>query len=159
MWTTKYFAIRCLIWLAALALPVQGFTAADCGCASTKNCCQGQSTACCCSRAKVQMGPCCCTGNRTADNGSSCCNATSNSGSSACNCGGNCQCGQDQQPTPATPPVENESSQKTTGEIASAVCVATSYQLDCLQRQHGTSVQTDSLTSLDRCACLCRFTL
>ena len=161
MSASRNIAVRSLIWLAALAVPVQGLPAANCGCASGKKCCQGyeQSAGCSCCKAKGQVAPCCCTAKRAVVDRSERCHATSSLDSPACNCGVDCQCGQDQQPEPVAPPVENESSQKIVGEIAAAVSPATSCQPDCPHRQHDASIQADSLTSLDRCACLCRFTL
>ena len=161
MWTTKYIAVRSLIWLAALAVPIQGLPAADCGCASSKKCCQGyeQSAGCCCSEVKVREGRCCCSGKRVVAERSCCCQVGITPDSSGCNCGSNCPCDQEHQPEPATPPVENEPSQKVVGEMASAISAPTTYQPDRPQSQHDASLEADFHSSLDRCACLCRFTL
>jgi hypothetical protein len=173
MWTTNSIAARTLIWLAAITIPVQGMPSRSCGCARSKICCQkdGRSKGCCCSAEKVREGRCCCADKQATSTGSccsasrhkaalrSCCCTARGGQDSTCNCGSNCQCGTNQQPRPATPPVENNTAEKMASDSIATVSVATVYQPQTTQRHNHTSTAADALAALDRCVSFCRFTL
>ena len=181
---TRNITTRTLIWLTAILVPVQGLPAAACGCASgkrcdqkveqssnccgasssdaaaTHNCCQSQSTgACRCTGAKV----CRCGENSDCKSAESCCGTDaccSNEGGSACSCGTNCQCGSNHMPEkPVAPPVENNTAEKVASDSVLTVSLSTVYEPPAARRTPQTSVETDVLAALDRCAALCRFTL
>lgn len=79
MWTTRHIAARTLIWLAAIALPVQSLPAASCGCASGSSCCQNGELSDC----RFQDGD-------TSKHG--CCNTASAKGCCSQSSGGQCRC-------------------------------------------------------------------
>jgi hypothetical protein len=77
MWITQHIAARTFVWLAAMAIPLQGVPSVACGCTSSASCCNevrqcqgccgaGSSSACetasasCCSEQTTV--PCRCTG-------------------------------------------------------------------------------------------------
>jgi len=161
MSATKHIAARTLIWLAAIAIPVQGLPTASCACTGSNACCREneQRQGCCCSAEKVRGGRCCCA-RREAESGHSCCSKAKSSHDSGCKCGINCQCGKAKQSQPATPtPPENNSAEKITSDVASTVSVVAVYQPAVLPRGNERSVQSDAITAQDRCISLCRFTV
>ncbi len=92
----------------------------------------------------------------------SCCK--SNKGGSysapACGCGANCQCGISKEPSPAAPPVENNSSpQKVVATSSDIECVATKNVPQVPRRPNRAAEDLNALAALDRCISLCRFTL
>ncbi len=121
MWTTRNIAARTLIWLAALAIPVQSLPAASCGCVSglesgdqadcrcseerdagPTGCASQASRPSCCS--KKSSGPCRCTGAAICRCGndsacrttsSTCCSKTASTNGCCCSekGDGSCQCG------------------------------------------------------------------
>jgi len=88
MWTTRDIAARTLIWLAALAIPVQSLPAASCGCAIGLE--SGDQADCRCPEER-DAGPICCASQARRP---SCCSKKS---SGPCRCTGAavCRCGQD----------------------------------------------------------------
>lgn len=120
MWTTRNIAARTLIWLAALAIPVQAFPGASCGCVSglersnqadcrcseerdaesTSSPSQASHPTCC---SKKSSGPCRCTGaavcrcgqDSTCRGTSSCCSKSDSKHGRCCSEKGDgaCQCG------------------------------------------------------------------
>ena len=157
MWITRDIVARTLIWLAAIAVPVQGLPAASCGCASDKTSCKA-GDACCCSAEIVRRGRCCCT-TRQVGTAHSCCSKAAGGQESACKCGLNCQCGKPKQPKPATPPVENNRTEKVASNSFTTVSVAIVYRPETTRRRDGRCAHVDVVTALDRCTSLCRFTL
>lgn len=169
MWNLRNITARTLIWLAAIALPVQTLPAASCGCSgSTTSCNKAEGTSgCCCSQEKVRQGRCCCSRKLAASRGS-CCSGNRqvtttgyccSQGESGCTCGVTCRCGTTKQPTPAAPPVENNSSDSLAYVSHSASPAATADQPKATRRQDDSSSVSDALAALDRCVSLCRFVL
>lgn len=157
---TKHIAARTLIWLVAIAVPVQGLPAASCGCPRSISCCQktGQSKVCCCSAEQVRAGRCCCTQRTGKVVQSSCCKAQCWANSS-CRCGVNCRCGETEPPSPAALPVENSPTRNSVSDAVSTISVTAGYQPQLSRRPNDTSAETGLFTALDRCVSLCRFTL
>lgn len=165
---TNTITARTFIWLTAFLFPLQGLSSAPCRCANGKSCCSQKPTECCrCTGAKIcrcrESSPCrkvhhsCCS----ADGVKQTCWGTETStigDASGCNCGMNCPCRENNQPAPATPPVENNHpSEKVTSEtilIAPAPVV-----LSSLIKQPHDCLPLDAMAALDRCVSLCRFTL
>ena len=158
MWTCKHFAARTLIWFAAVAVSVQGLPAKSCGCVDSTACCQkgAESRRCCCSPAKTHQG--CCSAGRQAAATHACCGDQTKR-TSACKCGFGCQCGKTKEPQPTAPPIEgNCSTDKVVGDAAAAFITDVVQQK--VQQQHvDVSIELGTITALDRCVSLCRFTL
>ena len=125
---------RLLIYLAVLAVPLQGFPAETCGCVGCHffgnslfgnslfgNSLFGNSVSsrCCCATVRDEGGCCSNSKSRQQDNSSSCCGKTKGEKSkgekskggkskgrkaSPCKCGSNCQCGKSHSPPPLATP-------------------------------------------------------
>lgn len=161
MWrTNNNIALRTLVWLAALALPVQAIPASSCGCSRGVSGCQaGQRGQCCCSADTVQQGACCCGRTKT-ESGPSCCKRAVTSRDSGCKCGVNCQCGKAQQPPPAAPaPTENSPAEKITCEMALAPFATVGSQTIATPSGDTQPLESDARTAQEHCVCLCRLTL
>lgn len=159
MWITRTLTARTLIWLAAIAVPVQGLWAASCGCSSSKASCQEErSKRCCCSVDKLRAGRCC-AARRQATASHSCCSKSESGNESTCSCGIRCQCGKTNDQKPATPPAENTTAEKVSSDSTTSLSVETVVPMQFTQRYAVTSFDADSLAALDRCVSLCRFTL
>ena len=143
MWTSQHLAIRALIWLAAIAVPLQGVPAESCGCANSKVCCRKDTESnCCCCRSAANAHEECCSAHST------------------CNCGRNCQCGKSTPPQPTVPPVENNSpAEKVVSDGASSVFIADVVLPEIAQSHCGAAIELGTATALDRCVFLCRFTI
>ncbi len=158
MWITQHIAARTFVWLAAVAIPLQGLPAVACGCDSVVTCSHEiETTPNCCSTVKAEAG--CCSTDKT----SGCCCSKGDSkaaGNSCCPCGDNCRCGENNVPAePTAPPVENSSPERIVADSLAATSFATVYQLSATRRHSNVSAGADVLTALDRCATLCRFTI
>jgi len=161
MWITRTIAARTLIWLAAIAIPVQSVPAASCACTGGNACYSEneQTQGCCCSAEKVREGRCCCA-RRKAESRHSCCSNAKSSHDSGCKCGINCQCGKSQPPQPTAPPVErNSPTEKVVSDGALAVFIAGVVLPEVLPQRIDVSIELGTVTALDRCVSLCRFTL
>lgn len=159
MWITRNFTARTLIWLAAIAVPVQSLPAATCGCESNQSCCGNkQSKTCCCLAERVQQGRCCCTTGR-GDTAHSCCSKANAEQDSPCKCGLNCQCRKSKQPTPAAPTPEDNTTQKVASNSTSIVSLVSVYQPQVSKRHNDVAFDAGSLAALELCISLCRFTL
>ena len=182
MWIAQHLAARMLVWLAAMAVPVQGLPTDGCICTSVSsasdktaptanNCCASSHASCgrCpCTGAEVcrcgQSSLChkpshsCCAGHRAkASCCSDCCGSNGTHGT--CPCGEDCQCGKNDTPkTPATPPVEPNSPERIVADSAMAISSAVVYQRSALRQHVDFCMEIDSLAALDRCVILCRFT-
>ena len=147
---------RIVIWLMAIAIPVQGVPAASCGCSescihqSAKS--DGQS--CCCALAKREAGTCCCSRQEA-----TCCRQSRENSGSPCQCGDNCRCGHPEPSHPFTP-VRQESQTERIVQDANSfdgmIILPASKTTKCHPLA---SSQPNASTALDRCAALCRFTL
>lgn len=148
---------RLLIWLAAMAVSVQGIPAIGCGCAS-----DGES---CCTGAESQ--PCCCSNQNPTETASSCCSKTAPQTSSCCGsneptregCGPSCRCGTDSGNVPATPPVPSNESSST-----NLICLPIDWEMTSLSAAQAKqdaffAALSAALDAAERCAVLCRFTL
>ena len=159
MWITRNITARTLIWLAAVTVPVQGLPAPSCGCTGGEACCKQQHVrGCCCSARKVRER-CCCCASLQAGAGSSCCSEAESGQDSSCNCGLDCQCGKATQQEPATPPVEDNQTEKVVGDSLTTTTRATFGQPQTTRRREYESAGVVAVTALDRCTSLCRFTL
>lgn len=157
---TRHTAARTLIWLAALAIPVQGLPASSCGCTGGKACCRevGQRPGCCCAAERVREARCCCA-RRETEAGQSCCGKAQSGPDSGCRCGTHCRCGKTSQPTPATPtPVEHDSMEKLVSHAASTVSVDSVDQHLVMPRRNEGARESGAFTAQDRCIRLCRLT-
>ncbi len=159
MWVTETIIARALICLAVFMLPAQGLPSASCGCASDEACCQqSQFKTCCCSAKKVSEGQCCCS-NRAYRPAHSCCGKT-RIPTNDCKCGLNCQCQSTSQPKPVAPPVEsNTQTKKAPGEPLTTRTVATIIEQNDTRCPTALVSEGRYLAALERCVCLCRFTL
>ena len=160
MWKMKRIAARTLIWLVAIAIPVQGLQAASCASNCNKCCSQDNEQSHCCGRSaeKRRDGRPCCALRRVSVSRSCCCKTQSGQ-DSRYKGGVNCQCGKTKEPKPATLPVDNNPAEKIGGESASTVFVTAVCQPQAPRRQNAASIELDALAALDRCSSLCRFTL
>ena len=156
MWTTHNIAAYSLIWLAAIAVPVQSLPASPYGCASGGSCSQNkrQSNSCC--SAKKTRDDQYCSRHDKATATKTCCGKPRDEQDSPCNCRVNCQCGQSRQPKPVTPPVVNNAPEKVAN---SPVSMVTIHQPQATQKRRDESTAADALSALDSCVSLCRFTL
>lgn len=160
MWTFKYIAARTLIWLASIAAPVQVLPAESCGCVDRTACCHrhAESKNCCCRSAANARGGCCSAQRKSAVAHACCGDQTGQK--SACNCGLSCQCGKSKPPQPTAPPVESNSpTEKLVGDGALAVFIAGVVLPEVPPQRIAVSIERDTVTALDRCVSLCRFTL
>lgn len=157
MWIIKDITARTLIWLAAIAVPVQGLPAAACSCASGKITCKAAG-ACCCSADKVRESRCC-RARRQVGTAPSCCGSAPRGHDSPCTCGFHCQCRKGKLPTPATPSAASHQTEKMVGDAVSTISVAKVHRSQTMPRRADEFVDGDVLTAGDRCASLCRFTL
>jgi hypothetical protein len=159
MWTSKYLAARVLIWLAAIAVPLQGVPAKSCGCVDSKTCCQKdtESNCCWCRSAEKARGWCCSARRQAAAH--ACCGDHTGQ-KSGCQCGSRCQCGQSKPPQPTAPPVEsNTPAEKVVSDGASAAFIADVVLPEVAQSHFGAAIELGTATALDRCVFLCRFTI
>ncbi len=148
---------RLLIWLAAMAVSVQGTPAISCGCASDgESCCSG-----------VESQPCCCSNQIPTETASNCCSKTTSKMSSCCSsngptregCGTSCHCGTDSGNIPATPPVSSNESSST-----NLICLPIDWEMASLTASQAKqdvffAALSAALDAAERCAVLCRFTL
>ena len=158
MWTTNRFAARTLIWLAAIAVPVQGISAASCGCARSKSCIQKNETSNdrrCCTGTQAVARQTCCSAAQPETASTCCCSKTSEEQGDAGTCGKSCQCSSaEQRPMPTTLPVDKNMTGKLRADSASTDVITG------VDQQHGNaSSTTDALGAQDRCVSLCRLTL
>ena len=163
MWTTKTLTARALIWLAVFTFPLQALPLPSCGCTGSKGCCQKktdfESQSCCCSQQQELQGSCC-GARRQPISGDPCCGLVRNEQESQCNCGADCQCRTPKAPTPATPPVQNNSTEKVQADLVFAISPIAVTQSKTAARQN-TEPTADFFAkcSLNRCISLCRFIL
>lgn len=160
MWTSKYIAARTLIWLAAIAAPVQELPAESCGCVGRTASCQRHvesKSSCCRSAAKAREG--CCSAQRKTAIVHACCGDQTGQ-KSTCNCGLSCQCGKSKPAQPTAPPVEiNSPTEKVVSDGALAVFISGVVLPEVPPQRIDASFELGTVTALDRCASLCRFTL
>lgn len=156
--------ISALLATALLLNSVAASGLTDCSCRA--------SDVCCCSQAKGEPGSSrSCCGNRVESRNSGiashkttkrrpCCRGgTSDSRESGRHSSG-CSCGCRQNiPAPAVPVENNRSAEKLAIDLAASVSVATVFQLFAPRQPGNASAELNAVTALDRCACLCRFTL
>jgi len=163
MWTTQNIAARTFVWLATLAIPIQGLPSSACGCTQAPVC-----------ASEVIASPCSCTGEKMCRCGvassccqpkTSCCSSKTSSAASCqcgdqCQCGDNCHCGESSVPTkPKAPPVEKNSPERIVTDAAAAASFGAVF-LPSTTRQHlDLSAGAHALTAHDCCVALCRFTL
>ncbi len=115
-------AIRNLIWLAALAMPLPQLPAAACGCGGASG--VPMVSGCDCSQVQVEQGTCCCARSRS-KTPHACCSASPadiQTDSSCCqpnhhlhtgdSCGAQCRCGDATSSPPFPPITENETVQR-----------------------------------------------
>lgn len=181
-------AARSLIWLTAVMMPMQVVAQTSCGCVTSESAYQDQGkTAGCCHRAnekepgklkhnccrQLALGPSHSTGTKIhrgevtrcdhPEVATGCrCTAASSAvlGSSQCGCGQSCRCGTKETPKPATPPTEsNDSTQKVVNSTTSVASVVTACPTRSTQYRTSRSSEAVTVTALDRCISLCRFTL
>jgi hypothetical protein len=160
MFTTHHLAVRLLIWLAAIATPLQGLPTATCGCSDSRGSRDTSRHAQCgCCSASAIHGKGCCSP-QTEDNRSPCCSPTEGHRRSSCQCGVNCRCGEQPQPVPATPAGDHDSGGDKTGFSATStpICAAIS-PLGIAAGRVQLSIEAISPSALERCIFLCRFTL
>lgn len=180
MWITEHIAARTLIWLAALAIPVQGMSSPTCGCmnsttssvrteGSPDSCCasgSSKSRHCPCTGAEVchcgEASPChkpahACCSKRSAT--PSCCHCCcSKDSNETCPCGANCQCGKkDRSEVPATPPVENHSPNRIVADAVTVGCYAEFNLAEATSQHLDVCVWASAISALQRCVILCRF--
>lgn len=162
MWITQQLVARSLVWLATVAIPVQGLSTTTCyGCNSGMACSSSFSaaqTSCCSQQVAGSWQPencACCSGNEA---GSSCC--SSDNSTTGCSCGDNCQCGTSNVPAePVAPPVENNSSERILADSIEAASFATVSLPSTTRQQSNVHVGVNSLTAHESCVILCRFML
>lgn len=183
MWITQHLAARTLVWLAAVAIPMQSLQSAASGCACLKTCFEAvdRSQGSCCASGQPSPGRCSCTGAMVCRCGetspchrqahaccsgqrakASCCSGgrCSPTRDGTCPCGANCHCGENNVPeAPATPPVENYSPERIVAASASAVSCAIVHQLVTTRQHLDVCAAADALSALERCVTLCRFTI
>lgn len=148
---------RIFVWLAAIAIPLQGLPTAACSCT--------QATVC---ASEVVASQCSCTGAKVCQCGetSACCQPKTSCCSSktsieaGCQCGDQCHCGESSVPSkPTAPPVENSSPERIVTDAAATALFGAVY-LSSTTRQHwDLSAGAHALTAHDCCVSLCRFTL
>ena len=151
MWNRQNIAARMLIWLAAFVVPAQGLPAASCGCVRGQAC-PSRPKSCCCSSETRAETTCCCRPTQPA--GMSCCDKAEQE----CSCGSSCQCG-NQFPITPTTPLENRVLRKVTDAITYQVGVGLGDSSKTSRERCSKPVAADAMAALDRCVCLCRFTL
>ncbi len=183
MWITQHLAARTLVWLAAVAIPMQGVASARCGCSSVKACSNKavQSTGCCCASGQPGRNRCPCTGAKVCRCGetsschkqahacssgqcakasccSGCCCSPTRDGT--CPCGANCHCGKNNAPTaPATPPVERNSPERIVASSVAVTSLAMVSISDSSRQYLDFCSEGSALAASERCVLLCRFTL
>ncbi len=163
MCTTKTLTARTLIWLAVFTLPLQAMPATSCGCTGSTGCCQKKTEtepqSCCCSQQQRRQGSCCCA-RRQPISRQSCCGHARNEHQSQCNCGADCQCRTPKTPIPATPPVQNNSTEKVQAGLVFAISQMAVIQSKTAARQNADpTAEFFTTCSLGRCISLCRFLL
>ena len=160
MWTSEYFSARLLIWLSAVAISVQGLPAESCGCMESKACCRtvAESKCCCCRSTDEAQGECC-SSRRQVTVADACCRDQTGR-KSGCTCGPRCKCEKSKEPQPTAPPNEsNRSTEKVASDAAAGACITAVVLPKVPQQQIAVSVEPGTVTALDRCVSLCRFTL
>lgn len=152
MWISQPITTRIFVWLAAIAIPFQGLSFEACGCAGdvsdNRSHGQNESQSCCASDLPVS------------DSASSSCCSQAETSSCACTGASVCRCAESNLPeSPAIPPAGNHSPEQIVADSAGATSLDT-FCLASTARQHLSLHQgANSLTALDCCVTLCRFTL
>jgi hypothetical protein len=178
MWHRHPTIARLLIWLAAIAFPVQGMPVAMCGCVDGMTCpVSGEQPSACCQSYSTKS--CRCTGASICHCGEgSCCRSTVRPGSTAsqvnqgsckvrgsfdeatCSCGVNCRCGQLPEPTPPATPIPAESQPlKLVQEFMATVCLGEFDPPQTKLPAPFASVSHAAHVERTRCVLLCRFTI
>lgn len=151
------------LWLAAVAVPIQGLPSVSCGCASAR---AGQSQIeasggndCCSDTAELVENSCCAARSSKSDVDGCCCCRNGNR-SSTCQCGDDCRCGKSTDPKPAVPPAPNTN---TTQKITSIVLVTSAVGLYVTppgrEDDQGSLTHIICVPAAQKCVHLCRFTL
>jgi hypothetical protein len=147
------------------SVAVTGLTA--CGCRTSHS-----SGDCCCSRTETEPGSSrsCCRKSVQSESGvldsrkttesHSCCKGRSSGhrDSSYPTSGCSCRCRHD-IPLPAVPVETNRSAENLAIDLAANLSVGTVFRFSAPRQRGDVSAESDAITALDRCACLCRFTL
>ncbi len=166
MWMSKTITTRIMICLAALTVPLQGFSAASCHCGprcsqSITNCCSdqeqtrlGETPSCCCTDAPV----CHCGDNAEITKDSASSSESQSAEPGTCSCGADCHCSAQSQPvSPLIPsPVEKNPAEKL---VSLSQLTVVSTVIAQPQTPGIPGCITAPQASLDRCVSLCRFTL
>jgi len=149
---TQPITTRFLVWLAAIAIPFQSVPSTACGCVRTSELTVVAVASSCC-----QPEPSCCSSESLTGTAACQCADSCDGG---CQCGDNCQCGKSSLPrSPVVPPVENNSPDRIATDSTSVASLSVVFQ-PSFSRQHLIfDAGAKSLTALDSCARLCRFTL
>lgn len=141
---SKNIFARLLIWLAAIAIPVQGFSAAACGCGTHKKRSPKETqSACCCSQKQNQSHTCCGAAETPA----------------TCKCKADCRCGTSNQPGPAIPPRQNTLEERLSNDWIPVVSSKTSFGIHTFRQHQKMSFEYSSTVALNRCVSLCRLTI
>lgn len=156
MWTNQHIAARTLIWLAAIAIPVQGLPAASCACSVSHPCCQQE---------KLKDGGCatekpgddCCSARRQAALAHDCC-CCQRGKDPGCKCGPGCQCGKAKPTEPAAPPIENDrpTEKVVSGAAFAGLIAAVAPYSRNATPQLDASRELNAASALDRCVILGR---
>jgi hypothetical protein len=159
---TTYALLRnTLIWLAALAVPLQGLCTVSCACAIAGgvDAQSAERESGCCSEQVASVDSSCCGPSSQSGDAERCCCSQGNRTGSCC-CGADCQCGQEKNPKPAdsSPPI-NESTQKIASTLVSSSTIGWSFSPPSRKNYQGTTTHIHCVSAADRCAFLCRFTL
>jgi len=156
--TKRTFAVRLLIWLTAMTLPLQGVPASvSCGCARMANAVGPSEPAhgCCCGQAKAQPMSSCCANHVRRVERHSCCGRQAD----RCTCCPNCRCKKVKHPAPAKPPVERRAAEKSNPVWTLPVFRTVASPSRASYSFPAIAPAPHAVRALDRCASLCRFTL
>lgn len=172
--TTTNIVARTLVWLAAVASPVQGLTgpASGCSCGEPRSQRASECNGCCAAASAGEVSACRCCAARShgavsrggdhvrAASGSGGCCSESSDRQSACQCGVHCQCNGRKHPAPSIPPAVNDTVDKVAAGYQTSNAVATALLPEAFpQLGSHFDAQAMARAPLDRCALLSRFTL
>ena len=159
---------KLLIWLTAIAMPLQAGWAADCGCATAQHRASVASCSsagcCCCTRARASAACCkslaaCCKASKPKR---LCCSRAAESDAHVgCQCGPNCRCAErGDSPTQPSAPAPDNGREQSEVKLTVAHVVATAANsadgIACHSLTESKSAFSTPGTQV--CVLLCRFT-
>lgn len=168
---SRQIAAKCMLWLAAVLVPMQGLPAAGSTCACSlaaenaaalgddKNAPAAETSDRCGNRKAGESPACCETRASCCPTKRCCCHSGAKGCQGSCPCGASCHCGEPRTPKPPVPPMGSQTIGKALVEAIVASSHGSVFPLETQLPLPCHPVEFCAAdTALSRCILLCRFT-